>query len=152
MDLLDHETPQLTRTQTRKVSKLIQNWNWVLSIPALTLIWTSISCIRISVPEDSWKSIATSTGLLSIASAWNKIRESSAEFELQNMIWFPSSSPKMACCLIKRVLDRLPTRAWLVSCGIINTDSCVLCNMGLKPETICILHAHSQPTYALSAS
>ena len=58
-----------------------------------------------------WLWTATSTGNFSFSSAWSIIKSSSSVFDLATMVWLPSHSAKMACCLLRRLHDRLLTTA-----------------------------------------
>ena len=127
IDLSDHNIPHVIDTCQWKVSEIIHNGNWQLSIPALSPLWTSITSIRISNKADTWKWKATSTGDFSFASR-ETVRDTSPSFALHNVVWFPFDSPKMSCFLLKGLLDRLPTRSKLLQFGIIKTDGCVLCS------------------------
>jgi len=118
VDMVDQNTPQQTHSYNWKVDSLIHNGAWTLTIPVLSSQWTSISCIRISAQDDRWRWKATSSGDFSFSSAWNAVREPSSPFELYYVIWFPSTSPKMSCCLLKGLMDSLPTRARLTQFGI----------------------------------
>lgn len=55
-------------------------------------------------------------------------RDSRPVFELANVAWCKFSSPKMSCCLLRALQNKLPTRCRLKQFGIINQDSCVLCS------------------------
>jgi len=99
VELINHNIPHITNTHNWRVSDIIHNGNWTLNIPALSPYWHSISCIRISDNPDTWKWISSPTGVFSSAIAWNAMREPSPSFTLHNVIWFPSASPKMSCCL-----------------------------------------------------
>lgn len=133
-DLLPHGMSHMSYTYDWKVDRLIIDNQWSLVIPSLNSLWSSISKLNISAHEDYWRWSPSSNGLFSFSSAWDSIRSSSAAFPYHNVVWFPSNSPKMACCLLKGLLDRLPTRSRLKNFSIIESDLCVLCDGG--QETI----------------
>jgi len=70
----------------------------------------------------------------SFSSAWNIVRSPSQPFELCNTVWFPSHSPKMACCLLRALNDKLLTASRLKHFSVIDKDTCFLCCK--EPETI----------------
>ena len=53
-------------------------------------------------------------------------------FELYSLVWFPSNSPKMACSLLRALLNRLLTRDKLHNFGITQHMNCVLCDTGME--------------------
>lgn len=116
------------------VSRIISNGNWSLTIPALTPIWDSITNISISEigTEDQWIWTATNSGVFSYKSAWNMVILRGEGFKYFDMVWVPSSSPKMFICLLKGFFDRLPTRSWLKKFAIIDYDHCTLCDNGIE--------------------
>ncbi|XP_020255476.1 uncharacterized protein LOC109832542 [Asparagus officinalis] len=92
----------------------------------------SISNIQISGQEDHWFWLPNANEKFTFASAWDQVRTSYSNFELYNVVWFPSSNPKMACCLIKSLYNRLATRDRLSRFGITSADECVLCSGGIE--------------------
>ena len=66
------------------------------------------------------------------------------KFELAGVIWFPGHIPKMSCCTLRAIHDRLPTTARLKQFHIVQTDTCVLCNK----ETETISHLYFSCSYA----
>ena len=58
----------------------------------------------------------------------------SFKIEFQNLIWFPSHYPKMDACLLRAIQMKLPTKDKLHQWGILQNNTCVLCN--LYPEAI----------------
>jgi hypothetical protein len=112
--------PHISYMNDWKVDKLLLGNQWSLSIPILISFWPTISSISVSSNEDCWR----------WTTAWDNIREHSVPFTYFTEVWFPSNSPKMACCLLKGLLDRLPTLSRLRKFHIINSDRCVLCDDG----------------------
>jgi hypothetical protein len=127
IDMLDHNLPYMTGTKCWTVAQIIVDHQWIMH-PFLNSIWNQIDEVHISGESDGWSWTANSNGDFSFISAWNSVRDIHEKFELFNVVWFPFSSPKMSCCLLKALKGRLPTRSRLKTFGIINEDSCVLCN------------------------
>ena len=128
VELVDHDTPQITGSQKWKVNSIILNGHWNLSIPVLGQVWSSITDIQITQGIYTWIWTAESSAIFSFSSAWDHVRQFGELFALHDMVWFPHSNPMMSSCLLKGILDKLPTRSRLYSFGILNSDSCVLCN------------------------
>jgi len=84
--------------------------------------------------KDCWKWNVSATGGFSLKSAWEAIRHKGGSFEFQNLIWFPSHYPKMDACLLRAIQMKLPTKDKLHQWGILQNNTCVLCN--LYPEAI----------------
>jgi len=110
--------------------------------PMDSYIWKYIANVR-HIPslhmhqEDSgnWVWTASPNGQFSCSSAWNIVRSQSQPFDLCNIVWFPSYSPKMACCLLRALNDRLLTGSRLKHIFlVIDQDACVLCSK--DPKTI----------------
>jgi len=82
---------------------------------------------------DTWKWACTSDGVFSSGYAWNLVRDIEPKFELADMIWYPCHSPNMSACLLRvlrllRALHaKLLTRDFLISHGITDEATCVLC-------------------------
>jgi hypothetical protein len=127
-DILNLSSNQIASTYTWKVCRIIRNTNWTCLIPLLNSVWPSIVEIQIQQEEDHWLWTVCSSGHFSFTSAWNHCRISGPLFDLHDIVWFPESSPKMSCCLLKALYDKLPTRARLHRFGIINFSHCVLCD------------------------
>ncbi|XP_020258783.1 uncharacterized protein LOC109835210 [Asparagus officinalis] len=89
----------------------------------------SIANTSITGQQDSWKWLPSGNGEFSFHSAWNHIRSSGAAFELYNVVWYPSSNPRMSYCLLKALYNRLPTRDRLINFGISSSEICVLCDL-----------------------
>jgi len=114
---------------------------WKLLSTLWTHIWKDTANVRqIALwhrhQEDSgiWVWTASPNGQFSFFSAWNIVRSPSQPFDLCNTVWFPSHSPKMACCLLRALNDRLLTAGRLKHFSVIDKDTCVLCSN--EPETI----------------
>ena len=85
---------------------------WKLLSTLWTHIWKDTANVRqIALwhrhQEDSgiWVWTASPNGQFSFFSAWNIVRSPSQPFDLCNTVWFPSHSPKMACCLLRALND-----------------------------------------------
>jgi len=102
----------------------------------LNPVWNIVSQQPIpqNVNEDSWKWRGGSSGLFSFHPAWDVVRQRQDPYQLASMIWFPSSSPKMATCLLRALQNKLLTRVFLKNIGVSDTDVCVLCTS--SQETI----------------
>ncbi|XP_020254023.1 uncharacterized protein LOC109831093 [Asparagus officinalis] len=96
-------------------------------LPCLMPVVNAITEIPISGQKDQWVWLPAISGNFSFASAWDQVRTPYNMFELYNVIWFPSANPKMACCLIKSLYNRLATRDRLSKFGISSVEDCVLC-------------------------
>jgi hypothetical protein len=125
-------SPHLSYSNDWKVRKLLISNQWSFNIPILNPMMASILNIRITEDDDIWNWTYSSDGKFSLHSAWDSLREHAEEFPYYKEIWFPSNTPKMASCLLKGMLDRLPTRERLKKFNITNTDSCVLCEDGTE--------------------
>ena len=84
-----------------------------------------------------WKT--TTTRQFSYASAWHIVRSPSPLFSLHIVVWFLCHNPKMACCLLRALHDRLLTANRFKSFSIINQDMCALCCEGSETIHICFL-------------
>ena len=84
-----------------------------------------------------WEWTASSNRAFTLASAWHIVRSHAPIFDLADVIWFLGCIPKMACCILKALHDRLPTSARLKQFKIVSSDMCVLCNK--ESETITYL-------------
>ena len=160
IDYFDHDVPNLSNTTHMKVSYIINEHQWSLNIPAISTIWNSIINVDISDYEDYWIWRITKDGKFSLFSAWNKVRHSDQIFTFHDVVWFSNSSPKMATCLLKALLNRLPTRDRLLRFDMVNNSSCVLCENGVESGhhlffecpfskylwTLCRLKLKLQPT------
>jgi len=107
-------------------------------------IWNCIlqQNVQVSCSKDSWKWKCSSTGEINFKSSWELVRNSDPQYQFSKLVWFPSYSAKMAICLCRTLHGKLLTRDFLISLGISNTNTCVLCNS--DTESICItfsLHA-----------
>ncbi|XP_020249268.1 RHOMBOID-like protein 2 [Asparagus officinalis] len=127
IELVQHLSPQLTGTENWTVSSIIQNSQWNITLPCLMPLVNAISEIQISGKKDQWFWLPAVSGTFSFASAWDQVRTPFALFELYNVVWFPSSVPKMACCLMKGLYNRLASRDRLSKFGISSLEECVLC-------------------------
>jgi hypothetical protein len=132
VDLLSHDMPIISDTDKWTVSRLLINSQWCCTIPGLHSVWNFISNVNIYDGKDDYMWTEDTSGGFSLKSAWNFIRDQGIEFQFHNLVWFPNSSPKMSCSLLKCLLDRLPTRSRLVSFRIIDTATCVLCDDGIE--------------------
>jgi hypothetical protein len=128
VDILGENMPLITGTQDWKVSNIFHNQIWNLHHSFLHSIRDLIQDVHLSDTTDTWLWIPTSTMDFCLASAWDVTRLQGAKFNLHNVFWFPSASPKMSACALKAFHDRLPTRERLKRFGIINEDLCVLCS------------------------
>ena len=83
------------------------------------------------VSNDSWiwTGAGTDTGNFCLSSAWDLVRTHEAQYQFEEVIWFPFHSPKMAICLLRALHSKLLTRDYLKSLGIIDSDMCVLCKV-----------------------
>ncbi|XP_020245010.1 uncharacterized protein LOC109823135 [Asparagus officinalis] len=145
VDLLHSLSPQQTGTGNWTVSRLIHNSQWNIIIPCLIPLLPSIANISITGQKDSCKWLPTGNGVFSFYSAWNHIRSSGAVFELYNVVWFPSSNPRMSYCLLKALYNRLSTRDRLINFGISSSDICVLCNLAKESRD----HLYFQCPYSI---
>ena len=84
--------------------------------------------------NDNWIWSATTSGRFTYQSACNAVRQPSTIFELAPVVCYPHHSHKMSACLLRALQDKLLTKARLRQFGIINHDTCVLCNT--SPESI----------------
>jgi len=71
---------------------------WLLKEILLNPVWNIIrqQPVPQNVNEDSWKWRGNTSGLFSFHSTWDVVRQRQDPYQLEIMIWFPSSSPKMA--------------------------------------------------------
>ena len=79
-----------------------------------------------------WIWNASSTGSFNFKSAWNLARTPTPAYVLHSLVWFPAQSPKMPCCLLRVLKNRLLTRDRLYNFGITQQTQCVLCNSGIE--------------------
>ncbi|XP_020266263.1 uncharacterized protein LOC109841729 [Asparagus officinalis] len=131
-DILQQINLHLTGTENWSVAHIIQNSQWHVELPCLFLIIHHISNIQITGQDDHWIWLPNANGKFTFASAWDQVRTSYSNFDLSNVVWFPSSNPKMACCLIKSLYNRLATRDRLSRFGITSAVECVLCSGGIE--------------------
>ncbi|XP_020259485.1 uncharacterized protein LOC109835933 [Asparagus officinalis] len=128
IELLHYLTPQHTDTTTWTVSRIIQNSQWNIILPCLNPLISSITNISVSGQKDQWIWLHTGDGDFSFSSAWNQVRTSYDKFELYNVVWFPNSNPRMSCCMLRSLCNRLATRDRLFKFGITSIEVCALCN------------------------
>jgi len=95
------------------------------SVPTNFTISTEIIS---TAPNDIWRWTPSATGKFTFIAAWNIARSLSPKFELSSVVWCSHIPPKMSCCLLRALTDRLLTRSRLKHFGIANNDNCVLCN------------------------
>jgi hypothetical protein len=131
-ELINYQGLSIANTLNWKVSKLIWDNKWTSILPALKVIWNYISDTPISGLQDKWTWLGNNSGSFTLSSAWNITRLHNDDYEFYNMVWFASSTPKMSCCLLKGLLDRLPTKARLMRFGIIDSASCSFCEEGIE--------------------
>ena len=120
-------------------------------IPSLVHIWNWIQNTEIhAYDSDKWIWIPSSKGQFSSHSAWNITRQTGPGFEFNSLIWFSSHSPKMAICILRALLVKLPTQDKLNQYGIIPSNTCSLGNC--HPDSIDHLFfecSYSRYTWAL---
>ena len=87
----------------------------------------------------NWLWTTTTTRQFSYASAWHIVRNPSPISSLHIVLWFLCHNPKMACCLLRALHDRLLTANRFKSFSIINQDMCALCCEGSETIHICFL-------------
>jgi hypothetical protein len=132
VDILGDDLTIVPGTELHKVSELIKDGVWDLSSFGFANIQATIQSICISDADDYWEWKATKSGICTLASAWEQIRERGEIFEFYDMVWFPHSSPKMSACLLKAFNNRLPVRERLKRFGIIQEENCVLCTSAIE--------------------
>lgn len=132
IELVGREIPIVTATSNWRVAHLISNAHWNHLLPSLSSVWEYILSVQIIGGNDSWRWKCTAGGSFSLKSAWNIARYHHANFALASVVWFPNQSPKMACCLLKGLLNRLPTKDRLLRFGLINSHICVLCENDIE--------------------
>jgi len=91
------------------------------------------SHINKSDDNDAWIWSASNNGNFGFKSAWNVSRDPLPSFDLAEVVWCQFICPKMSCCLLRALSNRILPRARLLQFGRIEQDDCVLCNSG--PET-----------------
>ena len=102
--------------------------------PMNSVSWKELCQIRqfmlshMHYTNNKWQWGPCSSGLFTLKSAWNEVRQSSPAFELASVVWYPHHCPKMSTCLLRTLLDKLLTRDRLKQYGIVEQDFCVLCN------------------------
>ncbi|XP_020250145.1 uncharacterized protein LOC109827551 [Asparagus officinalis] len=131
-DTLYQINPHLTGTEDWSVAHIIQQSQWHVVLPCLFPIIQYISNIKIIGQDDQWFWLPNANGKFTFESAWNQVRTSYPSYEFFNVVWFPSSNPKMACCMLKSLYNRLATRDRLFRFGIISAVECVLCSGGIE--------------------
>ena len=62
-------------------------------------------------------------------------QSSSPKFILAETVWFPGHVPKLACCILRALHDRLPTTARLRQFHIVDKDTCTLCDTGVETNS-----------------
>ena len=102
-----------------------------------SVVWKNITAARQSAslhvyqnPCDTWIWTASPHGLFTLTSAWNIERSPAPIFNLAEVIWYSWYNPKMSCCTLRAIHDRLPTTARLKHFQIVDNDACVLCDTG----------------------
>jgi len=79
-------------------------------------------------PSDIWIWTASPNGTFTLSSAWNIVRLHGPSFDFVDVLWFPGHIPKMSCCILGAIHDKLPTSARLKHFNVVPHDTCVLCN------------------------
>ena len=100
--------------------------------PMDTYMWKDMAHVRqialLHMHEDDsgqWLWAASSNGQFLFVSAWNIVRSLSPPSI--HYFGFPCHSPKMKCCLLRALNDRLFTASRLKQFSIIDQDLCVHC-------------------------
>jgi len=121
----------LTNALSWRVSEIIKEGQLFLNDQILIPVWEIIwqQPVPNSVINDKWKwNYFKSAGSFSFNSAWEIVRHRQHPYQFANMIWFPSSNPKMAVCLLRALHGKLLTRDFLKSIGVSDIDARALCN------------------------
>ena len=84
--------------------------------------------------SDNWVWTASASGNFTFTSAWDVARTPSPPFDLTEVVWCTAICPKMSCCLLRALSNRLLTRSRLLQFGITDQDLCVRCHT--SSETI----------------
>ena len=79
-----------------------------------------------------WIWTASSLRIFTFTSAWNISGIPSPSFALSEVVWCQTTCPKISCCLLRALSNRLLTKSRPLKFGIIDNDDCVLCNTGLE--------------------
>ena len=85
---------------------------------------------------DTWVWSAYSSGQFSFSSVLNISREFNPKFYLTNVVWCKANCPKMSCCLLRALTNRLLTKHRLKKFGFITEENCVLCNSSPKTSDL----------------
>jgi hypothetical protein len=115
---------------TSKVSDIIieGHWNFPWDISILHATWNSIIFHPKIHTEDQcvWK--GHSSGIFTIALAWELLRERRPITNMHHLLWYPGHIPRQSFILWLACLGRLQTMDRLNSVGIIENNICILCS------------------------
>jgi mannosylglycoprotein endo-beta-mannosidase len=118
-----------------RVSAIIKDgqWNFPMATFTLQTSWHSIMFNPQPWLEDTYMWKGHSSGIFSIASAWELLRDKRPINTMHQLLWFTGHIPRQSFILWLAGIGRLRTMDRLQTAGIIMNATCILC--GLHIET-----------------
>ena len=126
------DTSLISHMDSRTVSDIVINGQWVLHDPILNYVWHIITqqAAPSTETEVSWRWRCSNSGNFSFASAWELVRSAGINFQLARIVWHPFHSWKMSLCLLRALKGKLLTRYFLKTVGVSESDQRMLCSSG----------------------
>ena len=129
------------------VTDMVVEGDWYMKDPQLQSVWPLIQSQ--AIPDtladisDTQSWTLSKTGMFSFNSAWELARESSALFQVSNMVWFNNDSPKMALCLLRAIYNKLLTMDFLLNLELCNLMYAYFATQQVKVGTTSSSLVHS---------
>jgi len=83
-----------------------------------------IQALEIHTGFDSWQQTDPSSGICTLASAWEATREKKQQFQFY--MWIPNSSPEMSVYALGAIHNKLQTSDFLLSTGVVHANTCLM--------------------------
>nr|TKS12517.1 hypothetical protein D5086_0000062540 [Populus alba] len=102
-------------------------WDFPRDVPTLNSCWNSITFLPNPNYEDNCEWKGQTSGVFSIKSAWELLRDKRPVNNMHQLLWFKGHIPRQSFILWLAGLERLRTMDRLHSAGIIQNTSCSFC-------------------------
>uniref|UniRef100_A0A6N2KQ62 Reverse transcriptase zinc-binding domain-containing protein n=1 Tax=Salix viminalis TaxID=40686 RepID=A0A6N2KQ62_SALVM len=117
-----------------KVSAIISGgcWSFPSHDPAVQHIWDSIHSPPLPDQEDSYLWAGHPTGIFTIASAWEILRNKNPISPIYHLLWYPDHIPRQSFILWLASKNRLRTQDRLPQHSDGSNGTCSLCNSQIE--------------------
>lgn len=117
-----------------KVSAIISGgcWSFPSHVPALQHIWDSIHSPPLPDQEDRYLWAGHPTGIFTIASAWENLRNKNPISPIYHLLWYPDHIPRQSFILWLASKNRLRTQDRLPQHSDGSNGTCSLCNSQIE--------------------